>query len=68
MNNVALTAELAAEVQGLRARATDAGRMDLVDACIQALRGDMHEILGLADALAAYRAGDVDAFLAGRCA
>jgi hypothetical protein len=64
MSNVILTASLAAEIQGLRARALDARRADVLDACNQALRGDLGEILNLADALAAYRAGDVDAFLA----
>ncbi len=52
---------LAARLEGLRARALDAGDMATVDSCNQALRGQTHEILNLADALAAYDRGDLPA-------
>lgn len=64
-----IDSRLAARLDGLRARATEAGDMATVDACIQALRGDTFELFGLADALSAYDRGDLPArgCCCGRC-
>jgi len=51
-----IDAALAARINALRDIATDAGDMATVDACIQALRGDINELFGLTEALEALEA------------
>lgn len=46
-----IDAALAARINELHGRALDAGDMATVDTCNQALRGNVHELLNLTDAL-----------------
>lgn len=59
MNNI--DTALAARLEGLYARCVEAGDMATADSCNQALRGDVHELMNLTPALAAYDRGDLPA-------